>query len=78
MLYDYSHYSRTAYSDLVDSFDSLTLVLAHKLQQLENEGLSPENGVIFGFSLGSRIAIDGAGRFGVKKVKEIYGEHFLS
>lgn len=74
LLYDYSYYTRNPYNDFVDSFDIFTTVLARKLQQLENEGLNPDNGTVFGHSLGSRIAISGAGKFGIQKIKEIYGK----
>lgn len=74
-MYDYTYYSRRSYADLVDSFDIFTTILANKLSDLENEGLGPENGVLFAFSFGSRIAIDGAGKFGTKRIKEIYGKN---
>lgn len=68
---DYSRYSRQAYMALFGMFDSISEVLAGKLRQMERQGFSPDRGFIFGFSYGGRLALEGAHRYGPKRIKQI-------
>lgn len=68
---DYSRYSRQAYMALFGMFDSISEVLAGKLRQLERQGLSPDQGFLFGFSYGGRLALEAAQRFGPKRMSQI-------
>lgn len=75
----------TDYSGLMDNEDyfktlsnwlKVSHIVTKKLRDLESEGIQPENIFMYGFSLGARIVIDSAIRFGKRKIGMIDGEKF--
>lgn len=67
---DYYTYSQDTsllgYINLLDDFYNISAVLLKKLNQLERNGFDPSNGFIFGFSLGSQLAVNAGRDFGGK------------
>lgn len=55
------------------NWQGVSTVITNKLRDMEREGVLPENIFIYGFSLGSRIAIDAAINFGKQKIGLIDG-----
>lgn len=68
---DYSDYSQLFYSQLLLLFNRMVNVLKDKLIELETFGFNPNNGYIFGFSYGARLATVGAYKFGKRKIRDI-------
>lgn len=71
------------YSDCVDDssylaslkqFYPLSAVITKRLNDMENEGVSPNNMHGYGFSMGARIMIDSSINFGPQKMKTLDGE----
>jgi hypothetical protein len=73
MMMDWTFYQYTFYFDLVENYKTFANVITKKLIQLEKEGLKPEDGMLYGSSMGGRFVLEGAAMFGKKQIKEIYG-----
>lgn len=50
--------------------------LTSLLYSLEDIGFDPNNGYMFGFSFGARIAIQAAGNYGYQKLSKIDGKKY--
>lgn len=63
------------YGVSLELWPSASAVLTEKLREIENEGFSPANFSLYGFSLGARIVVDGAINYnnGTLKVGLLYG-----
>lgn len=73
MVMDYFYYSETLfYLDLLEVFEDLVKVVYMKLYKLQAAGFDLQSkGYIFGFSFGSRLAVEGAALLGHQKVNEV-------
>ena len=77
MFMDYDFFAkRIDYLWLVDQFRPIAAVLWKKLKQFEYEGYSADNGYMFGFSYGSRLAIEAGYNFGENRLQNIDGKVF--
>lgn len=59
------------YSELMPHFHTLAEALANHLRRLELVGFDPRNGLMFGFSFGSHLALEAGRRFGFQKLDRI-------
>jgi hypothetical protein len=72
---NYSHYGDIAdYFRLVSRFDNISRVMTQKLNQLRDEGVSPQNIYMFGFSFGGRLVIESGIQFGESEISSIDGK----
>ncbi|XP_055384191.1 uncharacterized protein LOC129613896 [Condylostylus longicornis] len=72
MCMDYGFIARIPhYFMLAKHVHKIAWMLTHQLNQLEHKGFIPEQGFIFGFSLGGRIAIEAGRLFGSGRIGEI-------
>lgn len=62
------------YARLRRNFKDIYGVLKQKLEFLEKEGFSPDNGFLYGFSFGAQVALAAAKEYGTRKLKEIDGK----
>lgn len=60
-----------SYQNLYHHFNEIQEMLTRKLQQFEKLGFVPSNGHLFGFNIGSHIALEAAYKYGIKKVGRI-------
>lgn len=70
------------YTDCVDDndyvaslkqFNAISAVLTKKLNDMENEKISPADIFMYGFSLGARLLVDAAINFGPGRIGSIDG-----
>lgn len=72
MFMDYDFFARKIdYLWLIDQFYPISTILWKKLKQFEYEGYNPNNGYMFGFSFGSRLAIEAGYKFGANRLENI-------
>lgn len=75
---NYSYFSdRYNYFELLSFFKKISYVMTKKLRQISDEGVSGDQIFMFGFSFGARVVIEAALNFGIKKVAQIDGKHFI-
>lgn len=55
-------------------FDPISAVITRRLVDMENDGISPDDIYLYGFSFGARLVIDACINFGPRKIKFIDGE----
>lgn len=67
----FRYYSRRSYLSLYSNFKPISEVLTKKLAQLNQLGFDPGNYFLFGFSFGAHLMLDGAYKFGPRKVGRI-------
>ncbi|XP_058125186.1 uncharacterized protein LOC131285462 [Anopheles ziemanni] len=60
-----------AYSRLRRNYKEIHGVLRQKLEFLEQEGFSPDDGFMYGFSFGAQVVLSAAKEYGTRKLKEI-------
>lgn len=65
------------YLEALTGWESVSAVLTKKLQNLEGEGVTTKNILLYGFSLGARIVIDAAINFGKNKIGWVDGNALL-
>lgn len=68
---EYRYYSFQCINDLVAQFNSFVSVLVRKLRQLEELQFSPDNGFLFGFSLGAVICFEAGFQFGPQRLNRV-------
>lgn len=64
------------YLNTLKKWKSASTWLTFKLKEMENQGVSPANILMYGYSLGGRIAIDASIKFGKQKIGAVDGESF--
>lgn len=70
---DYSYYASTPQlMTFFRNFSSITQVLTNKIRHMETQGFDLSQFVVFGFSSGAKVAIDGGAALG-GRIGKIYG-----
>lgn len=71
---NYATIANIDYSKAVEQVDAVARTLEKKVRQLFTFGLTPENGMLYAFSLGAHVAFQAGRNLGTQKLARIDGE----
>jgi hypothetical protein len=74
---DFTAFSLREYGQLIWNYPAVSRGLTLKLERMVRNGFDPNNGYLYGFSLGAHIVLRATRRFGYQRIREVDGEQFV-